>query len=56
MIVQFDQPTGARSTLIAKVGTIVPNTSFAITVYGGSVDENIAVNATIGLLDRPAVE
>ena len=56
MIVQFDQPTGARSTLIAKVWAIVTNTSFAITVYGGSVDENIAVNATIGLLDRPAVE
>lgn len=56
MIVQFDLPTGARSTLIARVGTIVPNTSFTITVYGGSVDQNLALNTKILLLDKPSLE
>jgi len=56
MIVQFNLPSGARSTLLAKVGTIVPNTSFVITVYGGSVDQNLALNSSILLLDNPSIE
>jgi hypothetical protein len=56
MVVQFDLASGERSTLIAKVGTIVANTSFAITVYGGSVDQNLTVGSKVLLLDLPSVE
>ena len=42
MIVQFDEvTTGARSTLIAEVGSITTDDKFVITVYGGSTDEDI---------------
>lgn len=56
MIVQFELASGVRSTLVAKVGTIVANTSFVITVYGGSTDQNLTVGSKIQLLDLPAIE
>jgi len=57
MVVQFDHATtGKRSTLIALVGTITANTKFAITVYGGSIDENIALGSTISVLSKPLNE
>lgn len=57
MIVQFEKVTsGVRSTLIAQVGAITADTSFAITVYGGSTDETIAANSKIQLLSKPVNE
>lgn len=57
MIVQFDHvTTGARSTLIAKVGTVTTDDKFAITVYGGSTDENIASGSTVRLISKPKNE
>gem|GEM_PF-6638187 len=54
---QFEQGTSYdRSTLFAKVSTVTNATDIAITVYGGSTDENLDDNSIVTLLGRPKNE
>lgn len=48
--------TWARSTLIAKVTAVTSATVLAISVYGGSTDENLPDNSIVFLQSRPKNE
>lgn len=56
-IIDFENAsTQARSTLIAKVTNVASATSLDISVYGGSVDENLPDNSIVFLQSRPKNE
>jgi hypothetical protein len=56
-ILEFELPTGAMGTLKAKVTTVdVGGEEIDITVYGGSVDQNMAAATKVFLLSRPKNE
>jgi hypothetical protein len=57
MIVAFEHvTTQKRSTLQAKVGTVVADTSFVITIYGGTTDEDIATGSKVLFVSNPIAE
>jgi hypothetical protein len=55
-IIDFEKVDGTRSTLIAKVTNVASNVQLDIAVYGGSVDENLAIGAIVFLQSRPKNE
>lgn len=56
-IIDFENATTwARSTLVAKVTTVTSATALAITVYGGSTDQNLPDNSIVFLQSRPKNE
>ena len=56
-ILEFELTTGAMGTLKAKVTNVnINGTTISITVYGGSVDQNMVAGAKVSLLARPKNE
>lgn len=56
-ILEFELTTGAMGTLKAKVTNVNANTeTISITVYGGSVDQNMLAGSKVFLLSRPKNE
>jgi len=56
-ILEFELTTGAMGTLKAKVTAVnVDGETLSISVYGGSVDQNMAAATIINLLSRPKNE
>lgn len=56
-ILEFELTTGAMGTLKAKVSAVnINGETISITVYGGSVDQNMAAGSIVSLLSRPKNE
>jgi hypothetical protein len=56
-ILEFELTTGVMGTLKAKVTNVNANTeTISITVYGGSVDQNMLAGSKVFLLSRPKNE
>jgi len=56
-ILEFELPTGAMGTLKAKVTAVnIDGETISISVYGGSVDQNMAAGSIVNLLSRPKNE